>query len=239
MREEDAWGENTTCITGNTSEHSYNADDYRPSPSTPHSSPLPSCPDAGGRRRLPLRGGLEWEAGGANALQPLHLARHLLHRRRHRSLHPPRPPPPLLSPAAVPALISPVAMLIIPKALGPWAFASLAGGLSGADEGWETTPCSPQCEGLLLNFGFKLLFLLLGVRSHPPRSALTPRSCWAHAPDLGPVLPPLPGGHAPPLPRQGRHPRPHLPLHFRILALLRFHLPLLFGSRFCIGRELV
>lgn len=103
LPQDDNWGDNTTCITGATSERSISAEDIS---------------------RLGLDG------RGLSGFFLLHMWLGSV----------------IAALLSVTALLSPLAMLLIPK-LPIW------------DQPWKIQACGPECDGLLISFAFKLAFL--------------------------------------------------------------------------------
>ncbi|KAK3107775.1 hypothetical protein FSP39_021993 [Pinctada imbricata] len=104
--QDDNWGDNTTAITGNTSETGFSMEDFR---------------GKFGKESFEDSIGL----GCARYVGTV-----------------------LAGVLSVIAFLSPIAMVVLPKL-----------GING----WETGPCLPACEGLLISFAFKLLILAMGT----------------------------------------------------------------------------
>lgn len=109
---DEQWAENTTCVTGNTSERSVSYEDLRYNPSLKHAAPAPL-------RMLHQRCGTLCGTVLGVVLCVL-------------------------------AYLSPVAMVVMPR-------------MAPLFPEWHPDKCGPDCEGLLISFGFKLAILALGM----------------------------------------------------------------------------
>uniref|UniRef100_A0A914XFG0 Vang-like protein n=1 Tax=Plectus sambesii TaxID=2011161 RepID=A0A914XFG0_9BILA len=123
--QDDRWADNTTAITGNTSEHSYTCEEVR-----------------GLARRFPLAD------DPSKPVVPMRCARYLW-----------------VGTAFIicsVAFVSPLAMVLLPKLATLLPTSSNNSNLN-YNYLWTTSACSVSCEGQLLSFCFKLLFLLIGM----------------------------------------------------------------------------